>query len=384
MNGITISVTADTEQAGQSLENFATSGAAQLRQLRESSVLLRDTMRGTAETMLLLGGQHSQQLFTGFMIVRSGMMATRAAALAFNTSIANVIPAIGAAGVALAGGIAIWTAFRNAQQQAIDRHNEFVETLKRMPEIIGHIDSATKAGFLSPETQAKLLNAIGATRAELSQAAFSQSVNQSLSTSPEDLLRQAFPTANAQPGRMASLLGIPQQDDLDRVNEELTKAGFLLKEIGKDGKAAFSVSDKGEALIKIIELRNKLSLDTLSGYNKERTAAKQRYDEELAALNEYIARASDQLEKRGIDPSKLRADLLGSFNQTLSDIASKEQSESLQKAEEAYAKGQESFHKMVEQENQELDQKLNLQAAQAGKTREQIYQQEFAERMDLL
>ncbi len=332
MNGITIVVTADTEQAGQSLETFAGSGAAQLQRLRESSVLLRDTIRGTSEVMLLMGGPHSQEMFLGLQLVRSGMMSARAAALAFHTSIMGVIgtmvefvPAIGAAALA-------WGAFHSILSQP-DPLSSYVvkqnEALKEQVEWLKMVQQLHKSGALTAGQAAR--------DSDLNAGSF------------QDLMAKGLVVPSKEGAKSTALSAAfaDFSNVLDKLNESgLDETGRKLQEIN----ARFAdMKDVAVAAGKIL---------VQTGQKTQ-----QQYQEIINQIDEAKSKAEDK---------------------ALADVASKTFAENQQKAEAAFAKGQEAFHKMVEQENQDLDQRLNLQAAQAGKTREQIYQQEFAERSDLL
>jgi hypothetical protein len=390
---VKIVLLAETEQAAKALRDFLNTANPGLKQLSVGAKEASGQLGNSRLAMMELGHvgrAMAEGLAAGISPMRMLAMETprlaQAASMSgislntIKTAIAGISPlALGAAGAfaaVAAGAGLIWYAFHSEEQKAIESHNQYVKNLQAMPEVIQHINEAAKAGFLSPETQKQLLVSIGATRAELGKIDLKELLK--FQPGPQNLSTNALPN----PNQHITLLGMPAKEDLKSANEELAQAGFLLKEIGKDGQATFSVSDKGKALVEIIELRKKLTLESLSGYEKEKAAAKQSYDQQLAELNEYLERANDKL-KEG-EGDKLRTDLRMAYNHQITDIDFRQREEDEKKAAAAFAEGQRLMGQMVAEENRKLDRDLDASAAKQGKNRQQIYQEEYNQRIDLL
>jgi hypothetical protein len=301
--------------------------------------------------------------------------------VASGMTMSTLIPVIGGVGLAGVGLYGIYKTLTFGQDELIRKNNELTESYKQLPEVISHINNAFKSGFISSDERDKLLEQIGVLKKIVSPDEFKAAVAGSLGGGVQ------APQVNAQfTGRISlSNFGLPDQHDLANANEELAKMGYLLKSVDDKGKTTYTVSDQGNAILKIEELQKKIALERLAGFDRERAAAKQTYDSELAALNEYIERAGDKLK---VSPDKLRADLAGAYSDQVAHIASEADAAAARKAADA-ARQQAEAEKQIREQyaeqfraaNKVIEDQITGDASAAGKQREDFYFRENVEKM---
>jgi hypothetical protein len=368
------------QSAGSGLQQLASRGAASasaLRQVRETALLTHEGLRGFEGTLFLIGGTRFPELTVGAMTAVQGLRALRTTAMLTGASMSTMLPVLGGIAAVVGAGALIWGTFRAAEERTIAENNKLTESFKEMPEVIRRINDAAKGGVLSADEQNRLLQNIGAVKAALSSEDFKKSLTSGL-MAPQ-------PSVNAQfTGRIStSQMGIPDATDIRHTNEELAKMGILLKTIDpKDPKkVTYSINPQIEAMDKIAELQKKLTLEVLIGFDKERAAAKQKYDDELQSLNEYIEMAGNKL-----DPKKageLRDDLASGYQTQLDAIAKKQSDEAVRQQAESTAKIKEQFAKDTAAQEKELEQQITLSQAGESAERNKNFEHEYQQRVFL-
>jgi hypothetical protein len=361
------------QQAGSGLKSLVPAGAAgasALKQTREAALLTHEGFRTLSSTAYLLGGTRFPELGMGVMGVTQGLRALRTTSLLTGASMSTMLPVLGGIAAVVGAGALLWGAFRSEEERTIAENNKLTESFKAMPEIIKQINAAAKSGVLSPEDQSRLLQNIGVVRGV---ADFAK-----LYTAPQN------PTVNAQQTDhiSTSFLGIPDATDIKRTNEELVKMGILLKEVNpKDQTVTYSVNPQIEAMDKIAELQKKLTVEALIGFDKERAAAKLKYDDELQALNEYIEIASSKLDAQ--KGGALRGELASAYQTQLDAIAKKQSDEAARQQAEGAAKIKETFAKDVADQEKELERQITLSQAGESEERNKNFEREYQQRIFL-
>jgi hypothetical protein len=438
MSAITVTVNADTAQAAQQLAQFSATASAglsamsaagraaagPLRELRETSMLGRDAMTGLSSATLLLGSRLSPQLTEGIMVARSGLLGLRSVALLTGLSLSAILPVLGLIAVAVGAGVLTWNEYRTAQEEARKAANDMSEALKKIPEQLTAIHSAARAGILPKETAESLTEQIA--NASLTPAPNPKDAG--WLTKLENFAAQLQPPPSAAAGGMQPALRttspeqVKAQQDAkqaaydktlpgvqEKINEQLTQLGILIKTVdAKTGKATYERNPELEDVENVRQLQQKSSLEVLSGFDKEREAARQTHDEQIDELNQK-AQAADLVRKQfqakmevapspeiaqdlqkeiaDLDPAKftaIKTQIDAGLTSKLAGIDFKQQQEEQQKAQQAGAKGPEMDKRQVAEENADLERQLTLTALEQGRERGQNYQAEYLARIHLL
>lgn len=164
---------------------------------------------------------------------------------------------------------------------------------------------------------------------------------------------------------------------------DLMQRGLVMG--SKDGAKLTETGQAFVAIASILDQVNKEGLDETGKKLDEIDTKFQAFKNVMAAAGATLVASGKMTQAaydaliRSIDAAHEKAS-----NAAVADANSKNFEENQKKAQEAYAKGQQMFAEMVRKENEDLDRQLSLSAAQQGKTREQIYQEEYKERMRLL
>ena len=364
---IKIVVTAETEKAAAALQKVGATGTTSLRQLRETSLLAREGFHGLESIVLLLGGTRFPMLAQGIIGLRSGLMGLRTASLLTGISLSAMLPIIGGIAAAVGAGAGAWALIRGEQERARESANKLAEAYKEMPELIRRIHTAGEAGMISPSDQSRLLSrfGLGGTGGPASNAAYLAA-----------LMAPSTPAAYAQPGRISSSIGgVPAAADIKATNEELVKMGVLLKEVDEKGKATYTLNPQIEALDKIEELRKKMSVEAIDGYEKERAAVALKYEEEMAKLNELVETAGKKLKPE--EATKLRVDLAAAMAEDLAEIDKKAAAEAI-KCDEEELKQREADQRAYEERRKQMK-KADLDAVveQQQAARDALQEQKY-------
>ena len=209
-NPVTITVNAETAQAAAAMQSLGTTGKESLKQLREGALLTREGFHSLESTVLLLGGTRFPMLAEGIIGIRSAMMGARTASMITGVSLATIIPIIGGIAAAVGAGALAWGAIKSEQDRARESANQLAEAYKQMPELIGRINDAHRAGVISAADQQRMLTTLGVARPS-SQNAFNAAVM---------LPGQQSGAGNAQPPLRLSTsqMGIPDHNDIRLTN----------------------------------------------------------------------------------------------------------------------------------------------------------------------
>jgi hypothetical protein len=204
---------------------------------------------------------------------------------------------VGAGVAAVVGGLAlVWRSVTIDQQKALEAQKQMVESLRGMPDLLKQISEAGKAGILSGDQQQKLLEMVGAARSQ-NPGVFKATLGQSQNYSFNAQLPAGYHLSTSQ-------MGIPDAVDIQKVNDELVKTGQLLEVIDEKGKKTYVQNPAIEAVVAQKDLIQRMSLERLDGYAKERAEAKQTYDQEIEKLKQIA-----ELESYIADPQKRAAAL---------------------------------------------------------------------------
>ena len=166
---IKIVVTAQTAEAAANLKAFcgqsandlkvlagaATAPDSSLRDLRETTLGLREGFHALEAGVYLLGGQRFPQLAEAVMGVRSAMLLTRTGALLTGASLAAVSSVLIAAAVStLPAAVAAWEAYKAKQEETTAAALEFAQTQELITRNQNAVEEAFARQLISPEQAA--------------------------------------------------------------------------------------------------------------------------------------------------------------------------------------------------------------------------------------
>jgi hypothetical protein len=436
---IKIIVTAETAQAAAALQQFVTQSGGALQQLatkgaeagaglaitREGVRALTDPLRGLNYALMLMGGSFPE--FTrGILLATAGMMGTRAISMSLGLSLSTLLPVVGLVAAAVGGGLWVWHEYKSAEEEAIQANNDMAESLQRFPALLKTIHDAAQGGILPKETADQMNQALaGASTtpvskpgknwldkamdwaggvgkgANLPQSTFAQVASESGVQPGEDMAAENFKRAQA--AYDASLPGVQA-----KINEQLAQLGILLEKTDvKTGNKTYEKNPELEDLESVDALQKKITLDNLAGVEKAREAARQKHDEEMDELNQRLQLA--QKGRQDLETKLGQAGTTGVKSAITAEIANvdtaigrlnalKSETDAAlptklaaidSKAQEEAAKAQvESENKIREQglkdfaeTNKQIDAQITLQADRSGKKREDLWQQEYKQRI---
>jgi len=331
---VKIIVTTETRQAGAALAALGATGAASLRQVREAALLTHEGLRGLEGTALLLGGTRFPELTTGIMTAVAGMRALRTASMLSKIPMAEMVPVIGGIAAAVGLGFLAWREWGNETAKATERAKEMADALEKIPGVLDKISAAQKAGRLTDDEAGSLQNILAGRRQMYRKAGSYDPASGHWDLT--ELERSQITT-----GRMrGNYRQNEPADSSDLVNyaQQVLKSKGAMMANGKDDPTI-----EGENKLK--ELMRSVSEEALSGYAKERAAADDKYEKDLAELKTYANNA--KLSAQEIAEKKGQIDQ--AYATKKQQITDKENAD-LQKNYDAYLQEEASTEKQITEE----------------------------------
>jgi hypothetical protein len=383
---VKIILQAETEQAVTALRNFLNTANPGLKQLAIGAKAATGELGNSRLAMMELGHvgrAMAEGLAAGVsplrMLALEGPRLAQAASLA-KIGLSTMVPALAAVAVAVGGGALIWhewtKATREAEKAAKDLHEEFEGIAK----IVTQLRDLEKAGLLSPAAAKKNLDLLtGKTKM------YKSAEDGSLTTSPTSMV-PGFATVIAPKSSPNDPTVEIRQRVMKQVQNQLATAAEVQKYINDQLSVPGGLdADEIAAKNKVEELRKKIHQDSLSDIEQEKEKIHDKYDAERKEL-EDLSKSMGKLLTPGQERQNQAALALSQQNEALAKqgVDLKSRDEELAKADAAFARGQQLFAETVRKENEDLDRELTSLALKQGKTREQIYQEEFAKRTNLL
>ena len=330
---VEIVVTAQTGQAAAALKNLGVEGQSAFRQVREGAMLAHEGMRSLEGTLLLVGGTRFPEFTVGAMVAIQAVKGLRTASMLTGVAMSTMLPILGGLAAAVGAGALVWGAMKSEQDRARESADELAESYKQMPELINRINDAHQAGALSAADQQRMLTSLGVIKP-------GQSALSAMPLTMAAGTQQGQPNAQAPLRMSTSQLGIPDHNDIRLTNEELVKLGVLLKQVDDKGAVTYTLNPQIAALQKIAELRQRITVETLTGYDKERAAVGQKYEAEMSELNKQFEIAGNKQDPA--EAQELRLKLATGLANELASIDKKQAEESVKCDEDAIRQTQEN------------------------------------------
>jgi len=243
------------------------------------------------------------------------------------------LPIMGGIAAVIGVGALAWNVWESSQKQAAESNNQLTASMREMPDLLKRISDAAKAGALSPEQQQAMLVQLGAVKGTFSAPSFNSPQQQNFGSNAQ--LPQGYHISTGQ-------FGIPDAIDIQKVNDELVQTGDLLKTI-TDGKTSYVENPAIQAVQAQKDLVEKMNVERLDGFDKERQSAEETYQKEIQRLQQIA-----QLENFIKDPTQRASALTGNAaaqteagqvrDNTISGIDDKEQAKADADARAAAAK----------------------------------------------
>jgi hypothetical protein len=425
---VKIIVTAETAQAAAAIQQFVTQAGSGLQQLatkgaeaaagltitREGVRSLTDPLRGLNYVLLLSGGAFPQ--FTQAIgLATAGMMGTRAITASLGLSLGTLFPIVGA-GAAVIGAIAmVWQEYKSAEEEAIQANNDMAESLQRFPALLKTIHDAAQGGILPKETADQMTQALAgastkpAPKPQTHWSDFDPTSIWSVMLNAPSLgpsLLASEKRSAQQTAYDASLPGVEEN-----INSKLAQLGILLEKTdAKTGAKTYEKNPELEDLESVDTLQKKITLDNLDGTEREREAARQKHDEEIDELNQRLqlaqkgrqdleiklgeaatpgVKSAITVEIANVETAITRLNALKSetdaaLTTKLGEIDTKDQEQAVKAQVESENKIREQGLKDFDEANRQLDEQLTAQADAGGKKRDDLWAQEYKQRVMLL
>ena len=414
---IKIIVTAETAEAAVALQRFVAQTHSGLKQLsqggeqaaagmtitREGVRSLTDPLRGLNYALMLAGGSFPE-LTRGLGLTTAGLMGTRAASVSLGLSLSQILPLVAIVAAVIGTGVAVWDHYSSQEKDAAERAKELNDALEKIPETLKQIREASEAGLIGPGAAGFLSRLLTGAEPQTVQMPLSQAIRENRLSSPQARSRAGLDEQEYQragftafdPDKMVNVEAT-LVERAKMTNAELVKRGYLLEELDAKGKGTgkYKTTVEGQALVEAHDLDQKAHEASLAGYEKERAAAKQKYDEELQQYKNLQAIANAKLPGGQTQAQRAllttlpqtKTDIEAEYKTRTAEIDKKQAEESQKQSEEATRKSAESQTKLREQysrefatANKQIEADISLAAEQAGKKREEFYSQEYVQR----
>ncbi|HEV2331193.1 MAG TPA: hypothetical protein VGY56_20620 [Verrucomicrobiae bacterium] len=430
MPNVEIIISAETAQAAAALRDFAQNGAKQIQFLsqaeadlalkgaaaggglnitREGVRALTDPMRGLYYVTMLTGGSFPQ--FTQAIgLATAGMMGTRAISVSLGVSLSRLLPIVGGISAVIGAGALVWAEYKSSEEEAIEASNDMADSLSKFPELLKTIHDAAQGGILPKETAE-----------EMNQALVNAATKPAPNPAKEGWLSRKFAEVGALEAGPDVYEGLKKERAeaqaaydktlpavQDKINAQLAQLGILLEKTDvKTGKKTFEKNPELENLESVDALQKKITLDNLTGYDKEREAARQKHDAEIDQLNQRIQlaqKARQELQTKfgvatdagvknaiateiaNVDAAIQKLNALKSQTDTalagrLAGINVKEREAQTKQQVESANKIREQGSKDFAADNKQLDDQITNQAATASKKRDDLWAEEYKQRL---
>jgi len=340
--------------AAQAAAGGTTTLTSGMSEMRSGSVLLQSSLREVSGAAILLGGTHFPQLGAAAMEVRASFTLMRSAVLLTGASMEVMIPIIGAIAVVVGSGIGIWSQYSSELAEAKNKAVELAEGLEKLPEILHKISEAQHAGQLSDsdaEKYRKMLS--GETPLYTNDPRLTwgnaRSATKQHQTLLEDLQSGQQPVTQNPDDRIIGGYQLPPDERNAYVSGLMQRGG---NEDAKGNQVQIQAINAQKDLIE------KMNVERLDGYAKERQEALDTYDKELEKLRQIAV-----IENTIADP-KLRATALAgntdarteagdATTQKLTEIDAKQNAD-LQKAYNEYLKEELAVENQIDEETRKI------------------------------
>lgn len=375
-DGVTIRVDAQTQAAGQNLQQFYKSAAAGGKQLEQNLNQLNQSLNknGTASGRATSG---VNALSKGMGNARTGMMQLQA--VGFNTAsalaaginparalatqmpelaqsalylgfnLSRLVPALAAISVAAGGGILLWREYTRGEREAAEAAERLRKELAGVQEVTKAIQAQTKAGFMSAaaaEQFRKMLSGeIPLYRNRAGQITRSPTevvpgVSQPAFPSPSVPLPSTLPDKTVQNARATA--------------EEVQK--YILETMNVQGRLD---EIQVEAAIKLRELREKIHTESLSELDQEIAGIRERYQTERDAIAAHEVALGDLLtpkqQQLNIEAMELS---LQNQQRDIAEARARAEEEAAARAEAALKRQQAETDKILDQLRQRREEEL--------------------------
>lgn len=252
----------------------ATSG---LRELRESSMVAREGMRGLNEALILSGGSAFPELTRAVLLSRDAMMLTRTAAMLTGASLGEIIIPIAALVSGVWSGAAAWQAYKAAQVDAAS-NKDFADQTKML---IGDLD--------------QLLNKLQA----------AGSITPDFANNLRDKLSKSSPRGNTDTYQFDPGLTLP---GMGMLTGGVSATGNGADQTVPEVQAAIRAQqqEQMQGLVGIQKLEQQIHAAELQGIENERTKAKAELDQRLADIQKFAKEAGPAytLSQQGADANE--------------------------------------------------------------------------------
>jgi hypothetical protein len=292
-------------------------------------------------------------------------------------SLASMIPYVGVLTAAVGAGYLVWnewtSATRAAEKSAKDLHIQ----MEGLAKVYTQIRDLQKAGLLSPQAADRNL-ALMTGKIPLyktRQGEFTTEATQQVA----DFTAGGISGSPVAPtftdtGKSKTIANIKATGDevLKYITDQITVQGKL-----DQLQVAAQAKNK--------EIRQAIHAESLLEAEQEKEAIHLKYEAEREELRQTAVAMAGQLTIEQ-ERENAAAKALSFKNEAVEKEAVdfKVREKNRLAAEEAFAKGQQLFAEIIRKENADLERDLTLSAAQQGKTRQEIYQQEYDAKIKLL
>lgn len=382
---IQVVITAESEAALKNIQNFVAQANSGLNQLSTAGTQgLKQMAQGAKEASTHIAGLSYYARSAGDSIryalagggARAGFYALDEmlrGLLASGIGLSTLLPVLGAVAAAAGGGFLIWREYTSAEREAEQAAKDLKTQLEGQVKLVTHLKDLQKAGLMSPQAIQKNLDYLSGKTPLYKDAATGQ-----ITTSPT-------PSEEIPPVNYGMSFGAPPGPTQAIANQKAT-ALEVQKYIQDNLTIQGKLDDSSiEAANKLKDLREEIHTQSLTEAEQEKQKIHEKYQSEREDIDKLAAGMGVLL-----TPEKQReneaAKALSLQNEAREQAAVdfKTRQEETQKADEAAAASKEYYSKIVAQENSDLERKLTLDAANAGKTREENFQHEYQARMFLL
>jgi hypothetical protein len=301
----------------------------------------------------------------GFYAIDEGIRALLANGMKFG-QLASIFTVVG---VAASGVAVIWENLTQKQRELKQQTEELRLALERMPDTLDQIQASAQAGIFGQggaDALAKLLTGQTSYKVTIptGQAERTGRITQAQADAADNAdMKAGMKDPVDWDDSMLMSLFIGQRDSTvtveanleeraQMVNAQLVKMGVLIEKLNdKDkGTGEFELTPLGKGLVEEQRLQKELEADKLSGVDRERAAAKQKYDEELARIKEleqlskgnFPGGQTDAQRQLGSGISRMRANALAGYQNTLAQLNQKPTTEQKDLNDEL-AKGMEVY-----------------------------------------
>jgi hypothetical protein len=395
MEPIKIIVAAETVEAVKELQQIPQVVERMATSLKQSSTaaapvakVLKDVAGNSANTRLAMmelghvARATAEGLAAGIspmrMLAMEGPRIAQAASMS-GIALGTMVPIVGALALAVGGGVLVWREYTSASREAEKAAKDLHEQLEGLAKIYAQLHEQQKAGLLSPEAVRKNLDLL------TGKTSLYKDREGNFTTSP---------TSNIQLPKRQVISGgpvMPYEDPFEKPKfavvpnekanaQEIQK--YILDNITVQGKLDES---QIEARNKLKDLREKIHTESLTAAEQEKEAIHLKYQAERDEIDALAVSMGALLTPKKETENKAAKELSLQNEQAEKEAVDFKARESeRQAASAAAAQSNQYYAQIVAQANKKLNADLDASAADQGRTREQIYQEEFAKRMSML